>query len=257
MPHSPALGKASDQAILFEFLYYYYAYQIEAGVFSESDRYIAHKCDPTTGTICTFNQFLDSVTPNGRSPKVIEAGDTTSPAIKGADETFSGMVWDYEYDPDHLWKGGVKLNHMAVTARVTNRIQEARGIQTVDSNLLSKAKEALEVVQPKRWKENFEKVAPDFQLKYKGVTLYETETTVDGTKVKVIDWVKTAEVQASKSSSKSKILLKRYQDWVKGNKGYKYRQHQHMARNIADFRNVLDAEPSCRAEVHDYVRSTP
>ncbi|EHA25865.1 hypothetical protein CBS63078_7998 [Aspergillus niger] len=252
-----ALGKASDNAVLFEVIYYYYAYQIEAGAFADADRFIAPECHPATGTICTFNEFLKAITSKDYPPKLIEAGDTTSPAIEDADTTFSAMKWDNEYEVEDLWRDGARLNHMAVTVRVTNRIQEAREVQTVDSNLLSKAKEALEVIQEKRWEENFEKVAPAFQNKYKGVTLYETETTVDDTKVKVIDWVKTAAVQASKSSSKSKVLLKRYQDWVKSNKGYDYRYHQNIARNIAGFRNVLDAEPSCRAEIGNYARTTP
>lgn len=232
-------------------VYYYYAYQIECAAFPESDRYIAYKCKPATGTVCTFNEFLKTTTAEGKSLSVIAAGATTSPAVEDADKTFDTMKWGYKYKIGELWKGGEDLNHVALTVRVTNRIQEAREIQTVNENLLSNAKEALELVQAKRWEDNFVHWEKSFQKRYVGVSLYDADTTVDDTKVKVIDWVKTADVQASKSSSKSKVLLKRYQDWIKGSNGRQYRDHLAIARNIASFRNVLAAEPSCRAEFRD------
>ncbi|GKZ58080.1 hypothetical protein AnigIFM63309_004381 [Aspergillus niger] len=103
----------------------------------------------------------------------------------------------------------------------------------------------------KRYQHNFVHLEESFQKRYVGVSLYDADTTVDDTKVKVIDWVKTADVQASKSSSKSKVLLKRYQDWIKGSNDRQYREHLAIAQNIACFRNVLAAEPSCRAEFRD------
>ncbi|GFN13805.1 transcription factor domain family protein [Aspergillus tubingensis] len=242
-----ALGQASQRAIIFEMVYYYYAYQIEVAAFPESDRYIAYECSPATGTVCTFNEFLKTTAAEGKSLSVIPAGDTTSPPIEDADKTFSAMKWGHKYRINQVWKDGDDLNHVALSARVTNRIQEAREVRTIDKNLLSSAKEALEAVQAKRWEDNFVHLEQEFQKRYEGVSLYDTETTVDGSKIKVIDWVKTAAVQASKSSSKSKVLLKRYQDWIKGSNGKQYRDHLAIAQNIASLRNVLDAEPSCRA----------
>ncbi|GKZ84064.1 hypothetical protein AnigIFM56816_009383 [Aspergillus niger] len=243
-----ALGQASKRVVIFEMVYYYYAYQIEVAAFPQSDRYIAYECTPATGTVCTFNEFLKATAAEGASLSVIPAGDTTSPAIEDADTKFSAMKWGSKYKINQMWRGGRNLNHVALMARVTNRIQEAREIQTVDANIFSSAKEALEVVQAKRWEDNFVHLEENFQTRYEGVSLYDTETTVDGSKIKVIDWVKTADVQASKSSSNSKDLLKRYQKWIKGSNGKQYRDHLAIAQNIASFRNVLAAEPSCRAE---------
>ncbi|PWY68531.1 hypothetical protein BO94DRAFT_551032 [Aspergillus sclerotioniger CBS 115572] len=241
-----SLGKASDPAGIFETMFYYYAYRIEASAFAKADRMLASQCVTATGEICTLNDFIRKIANN--PGELIAAGDTTLPAVEGADVTFADMEWTGEY-------GGAKMNHMAMMAAVTNRIQAAREIMTVDPDLLSRAKEGLALTQELRWEENFSKVPTAFNDRFPGVTLYETETTLDGVKVDFIDWVKTGTVQASKTNSKAKVLIKRYQDWAKtqNNEGYFF--HQSMLRNVAAFRNILEGVPTCHATSVRYRKS--
>ena len=77
--------------------------------------------------------------------------------------------------------------------------------------------------------------------------IYDIETKVDNLTIRQIDWVKTAQVQASKSQSKASDLMKRYMKWEKSNNGKEYWHHQRNLRQIATFRNVINDGPSCRA----------
>ncbi|OOF90903.1 hypothetical protein ASPCADRAFT_519053 [Aspergillus carbonarius ITEM 5010] len=248
-----SLGRAADSAGIFETMFYYYAYRIEASAFAQTDRMIASGCSPATGTICTLNEFIRTITNN--PGELIAAGDTILPDVEDADVTFADMQWTGEYVIDRLYEGGARLNHMAMLAALTNRIQAAREIMTVDADLLSRAKQGLALTQEYRWKENFSKVPDVFNERFPGVTLYDTEMTVDGLKIQVIDWVKTGTVQAAKTNSKAKVLIKRYQDWAKTQNNEGYHFHQSMLRNIAAFRNVLEAVPTCHADSVRYRKS--
>ena len=250
---SAFLVRASEVAGIFETMFYYYGYRIEASAFAQADRMIAPGCKAADGKICTLNEFIRAI--GNRPGELIAAGDTILPAVEGADVTFKDMSWKGVYVISQLYKEGKSMNHIDMMAAVTNRIQEARQATTVDSDLLARAKQGLALTQTARWQDNFSKVPKLFNERYEDVTLYDTEATVDGVKINVIDWVKTATVEADKTGSKAKTLLGRYQKWANSAQNAQYHHHQSMMRNIAAFRNVLEAVPTCHATIVRYKKS--
>ncbi|OJJ94832.1 hypothetical protein ASPACDRAFT_64768 [Aspergillus aculeatus ATCC 16872] len=241
-------GKAADTAGIFETLFYYYAYRIELSAFpDQGDRMIAWGCVPATGTVCTFYEFVQAVRDPGTTAIDIDAANTILPPVEDADTTFADMRFVGTYELASLYRDAGRLNHVKLLGTITNRVQEAREQITVDSELLANAKKGLELAQAMRWTENLVKTQASFNERYPGVILYETEEKLDSVTIKVIDWVKTAEVQASRSNSKATALQTRYKKWGSTTPGSEYRHHQNILRAFAINRNVLNAVPSCRA----------
>ncbi|PYH43498.1 uncharacterized protein BP01DRAFT_384431 [Aspergillus saccharolyticus JOP 1030-1] len=214
-------GKAADTAGIFETLFHYYAYRIELSAFpDQGDRMIAWGCVPATGTVCTFYEFVQAVRDPGTTAINIDAANTILPPVEDADMTFADMRFVGTYELASLYRDASRLNHVKLLATITNRVQEAQ---------------------------NLVKTQASFHERYPGVTLYETEEKLDSVIIKVIDWVKTAEVQASRSNSKATALQTRYKKWGSTTPGSEYRHHQNILRAFAINRNVLNAVPSCRA----------
>ncbi|RAH45629.1 uncharacterized protein BO95DRAFT_453369 [Aspergillus brunneoviolaceus CBS 621.78] len=243
-------GKAAKTAGIFETVFYYYAYRIEVSAFpNQEDRMIAWRCVPAAGTVCTFFEFVRAIMPATETIVDIDAANTILPPVEDADTTFADMRYEGRYEIANLYRGSTKTNHVDMVADITNRIQAAREEISVNSELLSNAKKGLKIAQAMRWTENLVKTQNAFAKRYPGVTLYETEEEMDGVTIKVIDWVKTAKVQASQSNSKSTVLQNRYKKWVDTNKGDAYNHHQDILRSLATCQNVLNAVPSCRAQL--------
>ncbi|PWY88963.1 hypothetical protein BO70DRAFT_417851 [Aspergillus heteromorphus CBS 117.55] len=243
------VGKAADTAGLYEALFYFYAYRIEYAAFSSAeDRYIGTHCVSASGGLCTFNEFIESWSNKNYLPKVyLAAGDTVYPAVEGADTVFAEMEWPGSYIISKLYRDATKWNYEHMLAAITNRVQAAKGVMTVDSVLLQNSRRALEIAQINRWNENLPRTQESFQERFEGVTLYDkTVKVADGT-VKVIDWDKTATEQSKVSKSSSKDLLKRYKKWAGSNKASEYLHHQNIMRNVVTYRNVLGCGSSCSA----------
>ncbi|PYI14734.1 hypothetical protein BO99DRAFT_426105 [Aspergillus violaceofuscus CBS 115571] len=207
-------GKAADTAGIFETLFYYYAYRIELSAFpDQGDRMIAWKCVPATGTVYTFNKFVQAVRDPETTAININAANIILPPVEDADTTFADIRFVGIYKLASLYRDAGRLNYIKLLGSITNHIQVACEQITVDSELFSNAKKGLELVQAMRWTENLVKSQASFYKRYPGVTLYETEKKLD------------TEVQASRSNLKATALQIRYKKWGSTTPGSEYRHH--------------------------------
>lgn len=260
-----AVRGGSQLAHNYEAIYFYYGYLADVAINGDL-RTLGVKCSPTSGTVCTFLEFISSIESdfdaavlpkdNELSPEDSKLGATTTRPGDLKELATAMTRWKYNaYVANNLVLGG-KKRHSELLVRTTEILINARDNHptVLAGDILERAKKALVYVQAERETDSLQDKKKFFIAEHDGLVIVEKTVGLENELVSFqdIDWQQSAVETASKYGRSQQSCLEGFEDFARhmtGNPNIpsQFRDHLLILQSIRTQSDSLGSVESCRA----------